>query len=261
MDGLRSLRRGECTQALDFFLVALGRPRATHRLEAAEHQPGVGDIGLAIRPDVGDAPLLPGGPDLRAIHALLAGKATQFRQRIQRCIRARGVQRQHIHQIEMARVIAVQVIVVAELAVTLALLPVAFRMDPVDQRPVVQHLQIETATVPGDELRRVLLDQMIEGLHECAFVILQTTKGVEGKLSVSGTQQHRDRSDPMQIQRQEIRSGLFPAPGKRLFRDSGIIERFVACLQRTQTDDIRNRLDIEAKEGRHAGKPGLRLQP
>ncbi len=161
----------------------------------------------------------------------------------------------------MTRVIAVQVIVEAEFAIVLALLPVAFRIDAVDQRPVVQHLQIETAAVPGHELWRMFIDQAIEGLHERALVVARITERIERKLLVPGAQQHRDRGDPMQIQRQEIRSGLFPAPGKRLFRDGGIIERFVARLQCTQTDDVRNRLDIEAKNSRHAGKPGLRLLP
>ena len=64
-----------------------------------------------------------GAPHLRAVHAQLARQAEQLRELIEGRVGARLVEREEVHQVEMALVIAADVVVVAELAVVLAACP------------------------------------------------------------------------------------------------------------------------------------------
>ena len=72
----------------------------------------------------------------------------------------------------MPRVVAVDVVVEAEIAVVFAHVPVARRRTAVHQCAIVHHREIEAAAVPGDELRGVLLDAVEEAPDELGFAVL-----------------------------------------------------------------------------------------
>ena len=96
----------------------------------------VGDVGLAVVADraisprataaatsLPSMPSLPGKPHSCAISS--SG------------VRARLVHREHVHQVEVARVVAAEVVVELEVAVLVALVPVRRAGDAVDQRAVI----------------------------------------------------------------------------------------------------------------------------
>src|SRR5262245_44406070 len=162
-------RAGECD------LTIVGRPveRAAHALEAQEHEPGVEDVGLAVASDVGEPAGAEGVPDLRAVHAELPREPGEPRELVERRAGAWLVEGEEVHQIEVPRVVAADVVVVAEVAavgeVAVAEVPIAGRGHAVDEPAIMQHRQVEPAAVPRDELRRVLLDAIVEALDELAL--------------------------------------------------------------------------------------------
>jgi hypothetical protein len=87
---------------------------------------------------------------------------------------ARGiVERQQIHQVEMPHVVAADVVVPLEIAavgiVAVTEIPVARRANAMQHAAIVQHRQIETAAVPGNDLRREFLDAVEKALDDFAF--------------------------------------------------------------------------------------------
>src|SRR5690606_11613310 len=135
-------------------LVLVLRPEPTKELEAAVDEIGVRDVGLAVVADLGQASLPIGVPYLRAVHAELAGEAAEACEVVEARARPGRVQGEEVHQVEMPGVITTEIVVPAELLPRVAGLPEARGAHPVDERPVVQHLQVEAAPVPGHQLRR-----------------------------------------------------------------------------------------------------------
>src|SRR5690606_7668264 len=105
-------------------------------------------------------------PDARAAHAELARETEQHGDLLERGARARAVAREHVHQIDVPPMEAVQIVVEAELAIRVAELPEARRRDTVAQRAIVQHGQVEAAAVPRDELGQIVVEPVEEALHE-----------------------------------------------------------------------------------------------
>src|SRR5579885_1095363 len=138
-----------------------GEP-AAHQFEAQENKIGVEHIGLAVLADLRKPALSIGLPHPAAVHAQLAGKTQQARDLVERGGAARLIAGQHVHQIGVAPVKAAQISVVTEGGIVVARLPVARRGDAVQQRAVVQHRQVETATVPGHQRRRIALNALEE---------------------------------------------------------------------------------------------------
>src|SRR5215475_2542629 len=87
------------------------------KLKAKIEQIGVEHIGLAVASDLLDAPRVKGGAHFRAVESELAWKAGKARHRSQTGVVARLEHGKHVHQVEMARVIAVEVAVVSEVLV------------------------------------------------------------------------------------------------------------------------------------------------
>src|SRR6266850_5238312 len=139
------------------------------QLEALINEVSVGHVSLAVMPDRLDPARLVGLPDFRAVHAEFSRKAEQLRDLVERRIATALIHRQHIHQVEMAAVIAAYVIVPLEVAVILAHVPETRGTHAVNQRPVIEHRQIEAAAVPRNQLRRVLLDAIEEALDQVVF--------------------------------------------------------------------------------------------
>ena len=126
------------------FRSLLGRrqfaPQAT---EAVIDQVGVDDIGFAVIANLGALAGLPGLPDLAAVHAELAGKTVELGQVVERRVGARVVEGEQIHQVEMAHVVATDVVVPLEITrigvVAIAQIPVARRADAMQHAAIVQH--------------------------------------------------------------------------------------------------------------------------
>ena len=129
-----------------------------HEPEALVQEQRVDDVGLAIVAHVAKLAASDRRGDLAAVHAELAGKAAQARDRVERRIGAVLEHREHVHEIDVPRVEAREVVVELEVPVLVAPIPVARGGHAVDERAMLQHGQVEAAAVPRYELRRQLLD-------------------------------------------------------------------------------------------------------
>src|SRR6185436_15423257 len=109
-----------CFQDSGFFSVLVFRERPPQELVAQVQQVGVRRVGLAIVTDLRSLAREPGFPDFRAAYADLAGQARELRHLVQRRVVARLVHREHVHQVQVPRVVARDVVVVAEVAVVVA---------------------------------------------------------------------------------------------------------------------------------------------
>ena len=114
---------------------------------------------------------------MRSADPELAWQADQLRGELERRAAAGAVARQHVHEIDVPPMVTAQVVVVAEVAIALADLPVAMRVDAVAQRTIVQHGQIEARAVPRHERRRVALEAVEKPLHELALGRLARRRG------------------------------------------------------------------------------------
>src|SRR5262249_50049978 len=144
-------------------------------------------------------------PDPAAIHAELAWETCEPPDVVERCAGAWLEHRQHVHQVEVARVIAIDVVVEAKIPVVIAEVPIARRVNAMDQRAVVEHWQVETATVPAHDLRRVLLDQTKKSLHQPYFTIGFIADAAHAKAGLVA-KRAADRHHAMQVMLEEIRA-------------------------------------------------------
>ncbi|ABA49899.1 hypothetical protein BURPS1710b_2362 [Burkholderia pseudomallei 1710b] len=234
----------------DLLGVLGGRQAAAHLLEPAIQQVGVHDVGLAVIANLFDSPFPERRPHLAAVHPELARKAAQLRERIERRARARLVEREQIHQVQMPRVIARQIIVPLEVAIVLAHVPVARRRNAVHERAVMQHRQIEAAAVPRHELRRVLLDHAVERLDQRRLRVVRRAERAHAK-AVVVAKHARDRRDPLQMVREEIAARLLPARGERVLGHFGVGEVGGQIFETADAVDIGNRLDVKNQNRCH----------
>ena len=143
---MRFLERG--TDESNLVLIAIFSQCTPHELKAQENEIGVGDVRFAVVANVCNFPILPCLPHLPATHADLTGKAEQLSELVERHASTRLIHREQIHEIEMARVIAIDIVVPLEFPVILALVPVTARADAMQQAAIMQHGQVESAAVP-----------------------------------------------------------------------------------------------------------------
>ena len=237
-------------------LAVVRRPvdRAAHALEAQEHEPGVEDVRLAVAPDVGEPTGAEGVPDLRAVHAELPREPGEPRELVERRARPRLVEREEIHQVDVPRVVAADVVVVPEVAavgvVAVAQVPVARRGHAVDEAAVVEHRQVEPAAVPGDELRRVLLDAVVEALDELPLAVGgRAERPHPQRLALA--QHAGDRDDALEVERQEVLPGRRAAALEDDLRHVRIGDRGVEPEDGAAARDVGHRLDVEDDRGRH----------
>ena len=188
--------------------------------------------------------------DLRAVHAELAGQAAELRDLVKRRPRPVLVAGEQVHQVDVPRVESPEVIVVLELAVVVAQVPVAAGRDAVDQRPVMQHRQVETAAVPGDELRGVLLDAVEKALHDVALDVLRRSQRPHA-YAVVAAQRARDGHDTLQVMGQEIAAGGLAAALRGEVNDSRFAHLGAERPNPPQAIDVGDRLDVEYQDGRH----------
>ena len=121
----------------------------------------------------------------------------------------------------MPRVVAAEVAVELELAVLVAPVPVPRGGHAMDQRAVVQHRQVEAAAVPGDELRRVLVDQVEEAADQLGFGIVGRSdrRDLEAR---AVAQRAGDGDDLLVVEREEIAAGLGAPPLREPVENRGV---------------------------------------
>src|SRR5881397_999155 len=117
----------------------------------------------------------------------------------------------------MPAVIAVEIVIVAEVTVLIAPVPVARCRDTVNQAAMMQHWQIEASAVPRHELRRVAVDAIEKTTDQLRLGIGGLAQRPDAK-HIAFTQGAGDGDDALQIQRQEVTAGrraaLLRRPGE-----------------------------------------------
>ena len=238
------------TQQVQFIVVGLFRQLAADELEAQVYQPGVEHVGLAVVADALDVAGQPGVPDLVAAHAHLAGEAQHGGDLVQRRVGAHLVAGQHVHEIGVALVVAAQVVVPLEVAVVGARVPVARRLDAVQQGAVVQHRQVEAAAVPGHQGGREAVDAIEEALHQLGLVGVRLAQRPDLD-PVAVAQHHRDGADALQVQAQEIgTTGLLRTQVEHGLGDIFVTE-VVEAVQAPPRRHVGDGLDIEDENVLH----------
>ena len=239
---------------VDFHEVLLARHFPAHQAKTQKHQVGVHHISFAVVANTGDLAALPRLPDLTAVHPEFSGKADQFGEVIQRRVGTRLVQRQEIHQIKVAGVVAADIVVPLEIAavtvIAVTQIPVAWRDNAVDQAPVVQHWQIESTAVPGNDLWRKLLDAIEEALDDLAFALLRLSQGPHAQI-LAGAQDAGDDGDTLEIVREKIAAVLCPPLLEGHFRDFAVGQSRIKIVQTPQPRHVGNGFDVEDEDRFH----------
>src|SRR5690606_37484375 len=112
----------------------------------------------------GSSAFRPRFPHLATVHAHLPGKSTKLCKVIQRCIRSRVVFRQKIHEIDMAKVVAADIVIEFEIPVVITKIPVAGGLYAVDETAVMQDREVEPGAVPADQARRIPFNGLEEAV-------------------------------------------------------------------------------------------------
>ena len=135
------------------------------------------DSGFAVVANLRALAGLPRFPYLAAVHAKLAGEAEELGQIVERRVGTRIVERQQVHQVEMPGMVATDVVVPLEIArvgvIAVAKIPVARRRDAMQHAAIVQHRQVETAAVPGNDLRCEFLDAIEKALDDFTLALFR----------------------------------------------------------------------------------------
>ncbi len=141
----------------------------------------------------------------------------------------------------------IQIVVPFEITIEFARVPVSRRAHTVQQRPVVQHREVETAAVPGHQHRRVFLDAFKEASDDFRLVRARIADRPDAQL-VGVAQHHRDRDHPMQMVTQKLGiTGFFAAFMKHDLRHVGVAQSF-KIVQATAGGNVRNGFNIKYKD-------------
>ena len=217
--------------------VARGVERAAHQLEAQEEQIGVersrprSSCGSRRSRRAGSCPTprcrpcraCPGSPQSCATSSSGAPRA--------------AVEREHVHQVAVALVEAVDVVVVAEVLVVVAGVPEA---APPARRAAGrghQHRQVEAAAVPRHQLRRVLVDAVEEALDRARLVALGLAEREDLHALVGRAARSEITTTRCRCMRQEVVAGLH------------------AALLRRQLGDVLRRLSVRRQLVQSGGCP------
>ena len=191
--------------------------------------------------------------DLPGRSSPVARALQTLRHLVERGVVSRLVQGEHVHQIEVPRVVAADVAVEAEIAVVLALVPELRRRDAVDQPAVAQHRQVEAAAIPGHELGNELLDAVVELLDRGLLVALRLADREHLDPLVAAQHAGNDH-DPVQVRREEIAPGLRAPLLERDLGDLGVRQRIRQLIQAPDAAAVRDRLDVESENRCQSGK-------
>src|SRR5262252_4925289 len=150
----------------------------------------------------------------------------------------------------MTRVIPIDVVVEAEVAIFVAEIPVARGMNAVDEAAIVQYRKVEAAAIPAHDLRCVSLDDAKKILDQARFRIGWLAEASDAEPAVVA-KRTTDRHDPMQMVLQKIRADAVAPLCEGQFSHLAVLERRPLGSQSAQAGNVRNRLDVEAEDRRH----------
>ena len=148
----------------------------------------------------------------------------------------------------MARMVAAQVIVPFEIAVIVPHVPVAPRLQAMDQAAVVQDRQIKATAVPGDQLRAVAVNALEESPDELGFRISCRSQRPYAKI-IFVTQCARNRHDLLDMQWQEFVTDSLAARLKRHFGNIIRDQQRIQTMKLAQPLHVGNSLDIKNQDG------------
>lgn len=134
------------------------------------------DVGFAVIADSLSLPSIPKILDLAAVCGEFAGQAAEFGDVIQGSGSTGLIAGEGIHQVDVAPMVAAEVVVVAESLVVIASVEVSGGRDAVDKRAVMQHRQIETVAIPADKSRREAFDAVKKALYYRFFIFAAPPK-------------------------------------------------------------------------------------
>ena len=166
---------------------------------------------------------------------------------------ARIEHRELIHQVEVAGLEAVDVVVVAEGLVLVAQLPEARAAHAMDERPVVEHRDVEAFAVPGDELRHLALDRVEEARDRRFLVAL----GLADREDLDAFVVARDAGDhdhAVQVRRQEVVARRGAALLERDLGDFRVRQFGRQVVEPPDAGAVGNRLDVEGENRRHVSR-------
>ena len=213
----------ESCEAAVFRLEAGRVEFAAQTFEPEKDEVRIQNVRLTIVSNRSNVAGEPGIPDLVATHTQLAREAEHRRDRVQPGPGTRLEPGQYVHQVDMAPVKARQVVVVPKLRIRVAGFPVARSRNTVDERPVVQHRQVEPAPVPRDEIGREPFDAIEKPLHD--FGLRRGLVAERPDFQRIGAAQHAGyRDDAMKVQRQKVGAGLLLALKEHRASDVSVTE-------------------------------------
>jgi hypothetical protein len=114
----------------------------------------------------------------------------------------------------------------------------------------VQHRKVEAGTVPGHELRRVLLDPVEETLDDLAFSLPRAADRPHPE-NLRIAQRARDRDHAVQMQRQEIVADRLSSQLKGHGGHIGVRDCGIDRVQLAQPRHIRHGFDVESESRCH----------
>src|SRR5262249_35444682 len=136
-----------------------------------------------------------------------------------------------------------EVVVVTKRGVLVPGLPVARGLDAGAQGAVLQHRQVETRSIPGDQVGGELVDTVIEALDQLGLRRARIPEAPPTQ-AVAAAQHTGDGDDPVLLEAEELPAGHIPAQGEHGFGDLLVAESFEA-VQAAAELDVGDRFDVE----------------
>ena len=220
------------------------------QFEAQVNQVGVEHIGLAVIADAREAPLEVRAPNFRAVHADFSRKPQQGCDVVQAGAPPPLETRENIHQIHVPPMEPAQVVAESETMIGIAHFPVACGGHAVQETAVVQHRQIESGAVPGNQVRREFVQAVEEALDQ--YLLRRRLIAEAPQLQrIPGAHDHGDGDDAVLLVRKKFAAGFLAALGEHDLRHL-FIGQIMQIVQTAPKIRIGHGLDIE-DQGVHAG--------
>ena len=147
--------------------------------------------------------------------------------------------------------VAAEIVVPFEIAVVISHVPVAVGLQAVDEAAVVEHGQVEPASVPGDQLRTIFLYAVEEALYEFGFGIRRAPQRPYAEF-ILVAQRTGNRHYSLQVQGKKIASDRLATRLKRHLGDVDGWKPVGKIVESAQSLCIGNSLDVENQYGSHA---------
>ena len=226
-------------------------------LEPVKEKIGIDHIGLTVGRNAGCATIKKCLPDLGPVFSELAGKSAELGHGVQRGIGTAAVIGQGIHEVEVSTVVATEVVVVFEISVVIALIPILGGRQAVDHGTVVQDRQVKATPVPTHKLRNMPLDRTKELPNALRLLRIRGTETISETANTKAivvSKSTPDGEDALQIMRQKLALSLGCSLGLQMQDRGPIVEPLRGKAKSADPRNIGNRLKIKNKDrGQLAG--------